>query len=632
MLETVDKTSDESSGGIPDLKLKCYPSQSFSINARSSHTVYLIVSEDKENPMNKLLEQEGGLHCLIHDLSLVNKMSKIEKYTSSSGNSYPSIRVNLENPLNTKVNFSRSRALVVITLKQSPLTVNITNNLCSVDLPNPVPAMDSLTTTTSILDNIGLPEPVPSVVEKPAPVPSEDEMKKWPVKKLKSCLADEGLHQYGLKMDLVKRLFQYYTENPSKVPKPPVSSKDVATEVIDLLLQNTLLISDAKARKTNPERRIVVDDCQGKNVSLTNTAGVYTLNGKQIPVLGSTKTQSVKKVTTAAREVVDKNSEQEKIMRKMGEIKSFEKLKLTFFNSGQSIVNCQDIRVEPGEKEIITFRLSELDLFSSELAGRRVLVKERDNDRDILTIHKQIANIMINERRVEVKVLVENTQEKEVIVMASERVKLIRVYVERAAKDLDHQFDIPEDDDVINDVNDMLAEEAYDAATTNDIVLMPKTYHTELCKVKLDSPLDYNPFVLMERTKASSMQIGMRKMIIIPKVLSFLNTEQDSSEATLLIKMYNASKQTLRVTKKTKIATVRLQKRELWSERELIIDPDQRRRYGEVRNLEPGDLREEKPVLLSFTVDGVEKPSVVRVVKKNNKLCIPLGYEPAAGK
>ena len=64
----------------------------------------------------------------------------------------------------------------------------------------------------------------------------------------------------------------------------------------------------------------------------------------------------------------------------------------------------------------------------------------------------------------------------------------------------------------------------------------------------------------------------------------------------------------------------------------MIIDPDQRRRYGEVRNLEPGDLREEKPVLLSFTVDGVEKPSVVRVVKKNNKLCIPLGYEAAAGK
>ena len=163
-------------------------------------------------------------------------------------------------------------------------------------------------------------------------------------------------------------------------------------------------------------------------------------------------------------------------MKKVGEIKSFEKLYLDFFKSGMSIMCHEDISLGPREKKIVTFKLPELDLFSSELAGRRILIKERDNDRDILTVHKQISNIIINERKSEVDVLVFNGHsDKQVVVKASEKVKLIRVYIERNSKDLDHQFDIPED--VIDVVEDILEPEAFDAATTDGIVLMPKTYH-----------------------------------------------------------------------------------------------------------------------------------------------------------
>jgi len=273
--------------------------------------------------------------------------------------------------------------------------------------------------------------------------------------------------------------------------------------------------------------------------------------------------------------------------------------------------------------------LSELDLFASELAGRRVLIKERDNDRDILTIHKQISNIVINERKSEVDVLVENSFDREVTVKSSDKVKLIRVYLERTAKDLDHQFDIPEDDDVLDDTEDLLESEALDAATTNDIVLLPKTYHTEVCSVKLKSSLDYNPFVLMERTKASSMQIGMRKLIIIPKVLCYLNTSKDSCEATLNIKMYNASKQTLRITKKTKIAQVRLQKIDAFSETVHDLVPDQRRKYGEFPEIAWHHKKEGDAVCLNYSIDNVIKPSIVKLVLKYNKLCVPLGSDTA---
>ena len=132
----------------------------------------------------------------------------------------------------------------------------------------------------------------------------------------------------------------------------------------------------------------------------------------------------------------------------------------------------------------------------------------------------------------------------------------------------------------------------------------------------------------MERTKASSMQIGMRKMIIIPKVLYFLDPSQDSQEVKIKIKMYNASKQTLRITKKTKIAQVRLQKSEdVFSEKEHRLEPDQRRKYGEVKELGGRDIREGQPVLYSYTYDGVTRPSVVKIINRNGRLCVPLGSE-----
>ena len=56
------------------------------------------------------------------------------------------------------------------------------------------------------------------------------------------------------------------------------------------------------------------------------------------------------------------------------------------------------------------------------------------------------------------------------------------------------------------------------------------------------------------------------------------------------------------------------------------VEPDQRRRYGEVRSRE---MREGLPVCLSYTVDSVTKPSIVKIVSKNSKLCVPLGSEPS---
>ena len=632
-----DITGDKSD---PKLVMRCFPSKSFHVNPSASYQITLIVAEDKDDSrtsMNNLLKKK----CVVKkndenpertdDFELATIVTSIQKYTSPSGNDYPSVRLEIKNPGKHKANFFRHQPLAVCEVKLAPLRVSITNDMFGGNLPVPVPALTSGDdhenfTTIDSWSADELPEPVPIARPEspPPPIPTHEEMKGWPVKKLKMCLGDVGLHQYGLKIDLVTRLLEYYKKNPSKVPKPPLSSRDVVKEVLNLVMFNVFKTVDPTSI-INPDKLIVVNNGLGGNVSLSSAGGVYSMNGKQIPVLGNNRRLQAE---SPAAKVDPKVAENEKILKKVGEIKSFEKLDLDFFKSGMSIMCHEDISLGPREKKIVTFKLPGLDLFSSELAGRRLLIKERDNDRDILTVHKQISNIIINERKSEVDVLVENSFDKQVVVEASEKIKLIRVYVERNSKDLDHQFDIPEDDDVIDVVEDILEKEAFDAATTNDIVLMPKTYHSEECIVKLDRALNYQAFALMERTKASSMQIGMRKMIVIPKVLYFLDSSSDSQEVKIKIKMYNASKQTLRITKKTKIAQVRLQKsEEVFSEKEHRLEPDQRRKYGEVKDLGGRVIREGQPVLYSYAYDGVTRPSVVKIINRNGRLCVPLGSE-----
>ena len=636
------ETSKKDIGDKRDSKLvmRCYPSKSFHVNPAASFKTILVVEEDKNDPrtcMENLLQKQcvvkkndkDSLRCEEFELSLNN--SRIHKYTSPSGNDYPAVTVKVKNPGKFKACFDRYDPLALCSLKLSPLTVSITNDMFGGHLPVPVPALTSADdhedfTTIDSWSASELPEPVPIIRPESPPLllPTVEDLRGWPVKKLKMCLGDAGLHQYGLKNDLVTRLLDYYKKNPSKVPKPPLSSRDVAKEILNDVIFDVLRTVDMTSR-ISPEKRFVVANGLGGNVSLSSSGGVYSMNGKRIPVLGNNRQTQADK---PAIPIDPRVAENEKILKKVGEIKSFEKLDLDFFKSGMSIICYEDISLCPREKKIVTFKLPELDLFSSELAGRRILIKERDNDRDILTVHKQISNIVINERKSQVEVLVENSFDRQVVVKASEKIKLIRIYVERTPKDLDHQFDIPEDDDVIDAVEGILEKDAFDAATTNDIVLMPKTYHTEVCIIKLNRTLGYQSVALMERTKASSMQIGMRKMIIIPKVLYFLDPSSECQDITIKVKMYNASKQTLRITKKTKIAQVRLQKSaDVFSEKEHRLEPDQRMKYGEVRDLEGRVLREGQPVLCSYAYEGVTKPSIVCLVNRNGRLCVPLGSD-----
>lgn len=226
------------------------------------------------------------------------------------------------------------------------------------------------------------------------------------------------------------------------------------------------------------------------------------------------------------------------------------------------------------------------------------------------------------------EVLVENTKDKEVTIKASEKYKLIRVYVEKDINDLDHQFEIPEDDDGVDEAEEYLEKEVVDATTTSDIVLKPKTYHTETCIAKIDLDYGVDPLVQVERTKASTMKIGMRKMILVPKVLTFMKVS--GGEAKVQVRLYNASKSIMRISAKTPIAGLRVQKPGVVAEVDNLVTADRKRRAGEVVVTDRySQLREDQRVLLSWRERGrtSRRPVVARLAVRRGVVTVPLGLD-----
>ena len=636
----------ESSVSDRSVLVKCYPAKSFRLHGMSSTYHTFII--DSRLPMEDLLGQECVVSQNVNFVGLMRDEDKrvmrccsvvesrtcIKKYTSpSSGRSYPSVNILVKNINPRLVDIARDIPLALCRIHSQEVSCS-SGSAVDVGLPTPVPIIKISESSQKIYTDS-------SSSSLSSQVPSVAELRSQSVKMLKSYLCEAGLHQQGLKSELIKRLQEFYSKNPSKIPKKIPNSKDIVEVIGDEVQQS--------ARQ--------VEDGHGRSVTITSANGSYQANGRSLRVLGNRKDDpdingigapvqdyssiSVKITNPIAQKVFsDKQKiievDKEKVLKKIGEIKSFEKQNLEFFKNGNSIVCRDDLRLGPSERKIVTFSLGDLGLFSSELAGRRLLIKERDCDRRILNVDKQICsiNILPGGKSAQVDVLVQNIYNTELIVKAEEKKKIIRVYVERREKDLDHQFHIPEDDEIPDEVNDLVDEQILNATTCDDIVLLPKTYLTETCSVKLSHNLEVPSVGLLERTKTSNMQIGMRKMIIIPKVLCYVSPGETASTATVTVRVYNASKQSLKITKKTIIAQVRLQKdRTVLSEREYPVKADQRRKYGELEDPDiVGNLREGQPVLLDCSVtSGVKKPQIVRLVRRREKILVPL-FSESAGK
>ena len=370
--------------------------------------------------------------------------------------------------------------------------------------------------------------------------------------------------------------------------------------------------------------------------------GQYYKDGQVIPVLGRTLSNPLNSsidssssmgTVLGVSEITDNEKisaeAKERVMKKIGEIKMYEKKiqnkDIEFFPSGMSIKLTEELVVEARERKLVTITLEELDLFASELAGRKILVKERMNSKRLLTVHRQVAECQVVERKSRVEVLVENTKDRTVVIKPSEKYKLIRVHVEKQINDLDYQFAIPEDDDFIEDSGEYFEKDVVDALTTTDIVLKPKTYHTEVCVAKLDVDYGSDPIVQVEKTKTSTMKIGMRRMILVPKVVTYI--KMGNGEGRLSVKLYNASKSIMRISANTPIAGLRIQKPGVVGTSSMKVVADKRRReVGEVQVTERYlQLKEEELVVLTWHERDQRWPAFARLNVKKGVARVAIG-------
>merc|ERR1712130_104720 len=356
------------------------------------------------------------------------------------------------------------------------------------------------------------PEHVSTLPQQEAPdvVPSKEELLGWSVKRLKACLAQAQLHQYGLKADLVNRLHNFFTQSPARVKEMlelVVSQQGQAQQVAEKVqpINYEQMLSQSSQDAAGPKLQLTpqgqyfsngqpvevlvgVGKDTGPGLQVGPDGQYYNKDGQVVPVLG-TKSSSNNPLNSSidssssmgtvlgVSEISDKekisNEAKERVMKKIGEIRMYDKKienrDIEFFPSGMSIRLMEEVTVEARERKIVAISLAELDLFASELAGRKILVKERMNSKRLLTVHRQVAECQVIERKSRVEVLVENTKDRAVVIKPSEKYKLIRVHVEKQINDLDYQFAIPEDDDFIEDTDEYFEKEVVDALTNKKI-------------------------------------------------------------------------------------------------------------------------------------------------------------------
>ena len=564
----------------------------------------------------------------------------------------------------------RGVTLALFTLSPNQPSTLVTSGSKEVNQGEPLPPGEE-----------ALPKPLPAVAPhisslpqltlrqeplEPPAVPTTEELLGWSVKRLKACLAQAQLHQYGLKADLVSRLHNFFSQSPSRVGEmlevatqqgqvvnniPQVADKVEPTNYEQLLSQSPQPAAGPKLQCTpdgqyfSNGQPVDVLGGVGRDTGPSlqvGPDGLYYKDGQVVPVLGkssnnplnsSIDSSSSMGTVLGVSEISDKekisNEAKERVMKKIGEIRMYDKKienrDIEFFPSGMSIKLMEEVTVEAKERKIITIGLAELDLFASELAGRKILVKERMNSKRSLTVHRQVAECQVVDRKSKVEVLVENTKDRAVVIKPSEKYKLIRVHVEKQINDLDYQFAIPEDDDFIEDSDEYFEKEVVDALTTTDIVLKPKTYHTELCVAKLDLDYGSDPLVQVEKTKTSTMKIGMRRMILVPKVVTFIKME--NGEGRLSVKLYNASKSIMRISAKTPIAGLRIQKPGVVGSSGMKVEVDKRRRgVGEVQVTDRYlQLKEDELVVLTWHEGEQRWPTFARLNIRKGTTRVAIG-------
>ena len=441
-----------------------------------------------------------------------------------------------------------------------------------VNLPNPVPVIKTIP-SSFVTDSeppppgeidLVLNSPVKnngaSYVQQPEaepeqlpPVPTQDEIFKLTVKTLKSILTENNLNTSGLKTDLVKRVEEYYTKNPKQIDRQIFQSAlsvEIPVQVFSTPKRAASNVNEELENFEGSPSSVYFKEpvpnspaLQASTVYISKPAVLTTISESAGP-------KSADPISKPESTEPFKTEFSDKLANKKAESKAFDSLEISFHDKWHFIDLKSAVTVEKLGETLLTVRLSEIEIFMNDLVDRKVLVR-RDNPSP--KIKRQICKLNIDGRSPVVEIIIDSDTKD-----ISAQEKFFKLKIEKFEKDVPDQFFLPH-----NDVFDDVSKEIFNmnapavATTLVDVVLPPKAFHTEICHVDLkpeDMEIIGTKDVILERTSDHGMNIGMRKMILVPKILSVVRVE--NGEAKVEVKIYNASRQRLRISKKTNIAKV----------------------------------------------------------------------------
>lgn len=268
---------------------------------------------------------------------------------------------------------------------------------------------------------------------------------------------------------------------------------------------------------------------------------------------------SINPMQTQSSEMVSappiKEEENDKVSQKLIQIKVLASVETKLHDRIHTFHLKDKLTFEKAGKNIIDFHLDTLDSFIHELVDkgscRKVQFKKIETS--TFKIQKQICNIQLKGKNVTAEVLVDS---KETVIKPCKG--FLKVQIEKSEIDNYDPFVIPLGHIVDEGSEDILDSTCKVVATVpTDIHLAPKSFHTQLCNVS-SKEKDLNELaskvVVLNRTKDHGMNIGMRKMILIPRAVTEL--QMDGDTAKVMVTIYNASRQNLRISTKTNIATL----------------------------------------------------------------------------
>ena len=419
-------------------------------------------------------------------------------------------------------------------------------------------------------------------------VPSVEELGKITVKDLKAILTEHNLQLSGLKKSLVQRLHLFYKEDPelvdqrflkessaetaavAPVPAAPWSSLDPG-ELENVPSQPLIVTLNPERHGQTGRRAATPGPFSSSAAAAPYTEGSRTyveiptvdhiLVPPEVTISAPPKLSSSAAVAEPTWHLTDAEKEARKTMKdkaavKLAEIKALENSSLKFHEAYYDISLDKEEQLPGPGDAVILVKLGELELFSTELADRHVFVHYRAQADNTAVVKSQICKVNLEGKSPTVELLVRSKN-----ATLGPFPLFLRLRIERTELDTDNQFFLP----VSDTFHPTATETLFDlhcstvASTLNDVVLLPKSFHTERCVVPL-KPEELatlnDALVILERTPDHGMNIGMRKMILVPKVLSRLACDQSSEQATVEVRIYNASKQRLRLSKNTNIARI----------------------------------------------------------------------------